>query len=101
MDLPIICTLTPDDLRQRQADLLPGLIARAEECVEVADGYRLRFPPTADVLQTIVGVIDTERTCCQFLKFQLTVEPGLGPVWLEVTGPPGTSGFLQALVAGN
>src|SRR5687767_14460998 len=96
-ELPIACTLSPDDLRTRQADLLPGLIARAEERVAVDHGYRWRFAPSADLLCMIAGVVDSERACCQFLRFQLTVEPGLGPVWLEVTGPPGTTEFLQQL----
>ncbi len=38
--------------------------------------------------------IQLERQCCPFLRFQLTVEPGGGPIWLELTGPPGTREFL-------
>jgi hypothetical protein len=43
-------------------------------------------------------VIDAERQCCRFLRFQLTVEPDLGPMWLEVAGPPGTADFLTDLL---
>jgi hypothetical protein len=28
----------------------------------------------------------------------LTVEPGSGPMWLEITGPQGTSEFLESLL---
>jgi hypothetical protein len=44
--------------------------------------------------------IQLESECCRFLRFQLTVEPGGGPVWLELIGPPGTREFLAQEIAG-
>jgi hypothetical protein len=32
------------------------------------------------------------------VRFLLLVEPGDGPVWLEVTGPEGTEDFLSTLL---
>jgi hypothetical protein len=46
-----------------------------------------------------VRTIDAERQCCRFLKFALTVEPDAGDVWLEVTGPDGTTEFLSTLLS--
>jgi hypothetical protein len=77
--------------------LLPGLLADARERIPVADGYRWRFDPSADVLARAASTIDAERQCCRFLKFVLTVEPGGGSVWLEITGPEGTPTFLDRL----
>ncbi len=42
--------------------------------------------------------IAAERRCCRFLQFVLTMEPDEGPVWLEVTGPPGTAEFLAGWI---
>jgi hypothetical protein len=42
-----------------------------------------------------------ESQCCPFLRFQLTVELGGGPVWLELTGPPGTRDFLAQEIGGS
>jgi len=42
-------------------------------------------------------MIDAERRCCPFLRFQVVAEAGNGPVWLEVTGPVGTRQFLERL----
>ncbi|MBA3355700.1 MAG: hypothetical protein H0U18_07115 [Pyrinomonadaceae bacterium] len=39
-------------------------------------------------------LVELEHQCCPFLKFNITVEPGDGPVWLEMTGPQGTKEFL-------
>ena len=98
-ELPIACTLTPEGLRQRREELLPGLVRRAETCDWLATGVRLRYAPSADVLGDIVKMIEAERQCCRFLRFELSVAPDLGPVTLEVTGPAGTTEFLAGLIA--
>jgi hypothetical protein len=78
--------------------LLPGLIEHALERVDRPDGFAWRFDARTDLLQAITGVIDAERQCCAFLRFELTVEPGAGPLWLVVSGPAGTREFLAGLV---
>jgi hypothetical protein len=45
--------------------------------------------------------INAERQCCRFLRFVLTIEPGDGPIWLEITGPQGTSALLESLLQGD
>jgi hypothetical protein len=97
--LPVACTLTPSTIATRRAALLPGLWAQAQECHDTADGFRLKFEPTTDILHAITATIDAERLCCRFLEFQLTIEPDGGPIWLTLSGPPGTREFLVALVA--
>jgi hypothetical protein len=42
-------------------------------------------------------IIDSERSCCSFLRFQLTAEPATGPVTFDETGPPGTREVLRVL----
>src|SRR5687768_9818488 len=98
-DLPIACTLTPDIQRIRRAALLPGLFARAEARDTLPEGYRLRFHPEANMLSAIAETVNAERHCCRFLRFQITVDPDGGSMWLDVTGPSGTREFLDALVA--
>jgi hypothetical protein len=60
------------------------------------DGLRLRFPASAETLAAIVSAVEAERHCCRFLRFTITVEPGGGPILLELNGPPGTREFLAA-----
>ena len=95
-DLPIVCTLTPQALAAMKAGLLPGLVRRAVAMESLADGMRLTF--SADAVMAIASAIDAERSCCRFLRFEVTVEPDEGPVRLTVTGPPGTGEFLAGLV---
>jgi hypothetical protein len=95
-DLPIVCTLDAETLDTRRENLLPGLIAAADACEELPEGWRLRFPQP-DILPRLLQVVDAERKCCRFLQFEVIVAPDLGPIWLTVTGPPGTREFLAAL----
>lgn len=95
-DLPVVCTLTPETLATRKADLLPRLVARAQVREDIADGLRVRLPP--DALSDVVTTVNGERQCCRFLRFEITVEPDLGPIWLSLSGPRGTREFLAALL---
>ena len=96
--LPVACTLGPAAVKARREDLLGGLLRRAHERIDLPNGYRVRFEPDADLLVTIARVVETERQCCRFLTFELTVEPGAGPIWLQFTGPPGTREFLAGML---
>lgn len=97
-DLPIVCTLQPGELNARAAQLQPGIVAAANARHAIENGFRFEFQPDSELLASIVRMIDAERKCCRFLRFQLTVEAAGGPVVLEVTGPPGSREFLTALI---
>ena len=97
-ELPIACELTPAELGVRREGLLAGLLALAQERLTITNGLRWRFAPTAEFLTAALKTIDAERQCCRFLKFVLTVEPGGGDMWLEITGPQGTAEFLNSLM---
>ena len=97
-DLPIVCTLTPGALRARREGLLAELLRRSIGHELLPDGLRLRFASSNDALASIARAVDAERHCCRFLRFTITVEPDEGPLTLDLTGPPGTSEFVAALL---
>ena len=78
--------------------LLPGLLEQAQERMSLSNGLRFSFAPSSEFLRAAVQTIDAERQCCKFLKFELTVEPDGGQMWLEITGPAGTVEFLDTLL---
>jgi hypothetical protein len=47
----------------------------------------------------LADLITSEHLCCPFLRFSLNVEPCVGPIWLELSGPDGTKDFLNSLFA--
>jgi hypothetical protein len=96
--LPVACTLDPVALKARREGLLAGLVRRALEQEDIPAGYRLRFAAAEDTLAAIARTVEAERHCCRFLRFQITVEPDGGPIWLELAGPPGTREFVSALL---
>jgi hypothetical protein len=97
-DLSIVCTLRPGELNARATQLLPAVVAAAKARHAIENGFRFEFQADSDVLSSIVRMIDAERQCCQFLRFQLTIEAAGGPVVLDVTGPPGSQEFLGAMI---
>ena len=96
--IPIACSLTTDELASMREGLLPGLVARASARESIAGGFRWRFDAGSDRVKQAAAVIDAEHRCCRFLRFVLTVEPGDGPVWLEVTGPEGAEAVLSTIL---
>lgn len=97
-ELPIACDLGPAELATRRDQLLSGLLARAGAREPIAGGFRWRFEPADGLVQEIAAIVDAEHRCCRFLRFVLRVEPGDGPIGLEVTGPDETAEFLSALL---
>jgi len=93
--LPIVCTLPTPELRARRNELISFVIREAREVIGQVEGYRLRFDPTWAVLRDLVELIEVERHCCAFLTFRVEVTPATGPIWLEMSGPPGTRNFLE------
>src|SRR5207249_11779391 len=51
--LPIACTLTPEELRHGRQALLPGVIARSEAHEPLADGFRFRFKSEAGLMPAL------------------------------------------------
>ena len=95
-EIPIACTLTERELGERRAGLLAELTRQRQEIRWLPDGAAFRYSSAATDLLT--EFVRLESRCCPFLRFRLTVEPAGGPVWLELTGGPGTREFLEAQV---
>jgi hypothetical protein len=95
-ELPVACTLSSAEMRERRRQVLAPLWAAVAEVKSLEGGMALRFAPERASLAGLAELIELERRCCPFLRFELAVEPGGGPVWLSLTGPPGTRGFLAA-----
>jgi hypothetical protein len=67
------------------------------ELRELESGYAYCFPSDENRLAELVTLVSFERRCCPFLRFAITMEPGDGPIWLEMTGPEGTKDFLNSI----
>jgi hypothetical protein len=93
---PVCCTLTSEALRQRRAQVLAPFMAGVRSIERFREGVVLDLGQDENTLRAAIDLVAVERQCCQFLKFELTAEPGLGAIRLRLSGPPGTAEFLAA-----
>lgn len=96
-NLPVACTLTGPELQERRRQVLRKVGEAVLEVKDLGDGYAYRFPTDEVWIAELAKLITFERQCCPFLKFNVRIEPGAGPIWLELTGPEGTKDFLNSL----
>src|SRR5207253_10808505 len=81
-DIPIACSLSTPERRERQRTTLAVFRTHARTVTERADGYAVELAPSDEALAAATELIRLERRCCPFLRFTLTVEPGSGAVTL-------------------
>lgn len=94
---PITCKLTAPELQRRKATVIAELKALVVGRNELSNGYAYEFAGTDEVLDKLNTFIKTERMCCDFFTFQLTVEDNRA--LLNITGPEGAKEFLKEEVA--
>ncbi len=74
---------------------MPGLLGRAQLLERLPYGVRLSFDPAPGVLLDIAGVVERERNCCGFLRFDISIPPAGERFTLVMTGPEGTAEFIE------
>jgi hypothetical protein len=95
--IPLACVpgAIPAAERVAHFELLTRLFSTAaREKRALPDGYSYRFDAAA--FDDLASWIANERRCCPFLTFVIELTPGDGPIWIRLTGPEGTQGFLDA-----
>lgn len=97
-EIPVACCLSNEELRTREATLLAQFKSALVTTEELADGYLFQIPADKKCLAAAAELIAAERECCPFLRFELTAEPGMGPVTVRMTGPAGTKEFLKSIL---
>ena len=88
------CKPSTPKLTKRKETVLKSLKQQILETVELSDGYAFKFPGTDKVLDELAEFIKTERTCCDFFIFGLSISGDTSEAWLELTGPEGAKDFI-------
>jgi hypothetical protein len=78
--------------------LIQELFQAAEQIESFDQGIEARFSGNPEWLRKITNLAVIERESCQFLRFEVTAEPELGPILLRITGPIGTGDFLKTWI---
>lgn len=90
----ISCKLTTPELQKRKETVLASLKAKMTDKKELEDGYAFKFPGTDKVLDELTEFIKTERECCDFFTFGLSISGDKSEAWLELTGDNGAKDFI-------
>jgi hypothetical protein len=90
----LACKLTSAELQERKATVLASLREKVIEKRELRDGYAFKFPGSDEVLDELTEFIKTERECCDFFTFNLSISGDKGEAWLELTGAKGAKDFI-------
>jgi hypothetical protein len=96
-EVPLACTLTASELAARKEEINP-IFQSVQQVKELADGYALSFPGTAEWANNLIQFINFERECCQFFTFALVFEQQLGAIWLQIRGPEGVKGMVEGMI---
>jgi hypothetical protein len=66
----------------------------AEERIDLPSGIAVRL--ASDNFPQVARFVANERKCCPFLRIEVEIAPGGGPMWLRFTGPQGTRELIEA-----
>ncbi len=90
------CKLTSPELQKRKETVIASLKEQIIEKKELKDGFAFKFSGTDEVLDELTEFIKTERACCDFFTFGLSVSGDKSEAWLELTGVDGAKDFITA-----
>ncbi|WP_082214145.1 hypothetical protein [Dyadobacter psychrophilus] len=83
--IALACKLTDKDQIKRMQQLHQTLFKKIDKTIEEPTSYELFFDNADSTLsKDLFDFIQFERLCCPWLNFQLTYQPGEGPVSLKM-----------------
>ena len=94
-EIPNVCALSGAEQSARRQSLKQGILSKADQVRELSNGYAVRFPWSQASIEDVGNLVAFESDCCPFLRFEIHVERGRGPIWLHLSGPPGAKSMLE------
>jgi hypothetical protein len=95
---PFACNafaLSPEVRKRHFEQVGPALRKRQKSMRELPDGYEFEFPADNSTYQLLAEWAFEERLCCPFFDIELRFDRESGPLWLRLTGRPGTKDFIK------
>ena len=95
---PFACNafaLSPEARKRHFEELGPALLKLKKSTRELSDGYEFELPADNKTYQLLTEWVFQERLCCPFFDIDLRLDRENGPLWLRLTGRPGTKEFIK------
>jgi len=87
--------LSPEVRKRHFEEVGPALLKLKKSMRELPDGYELELPTDNKTYQLLTEWAFQERLCCPFFDITLRFDRENGPLWLRLTGRPGTKEFIK------
>jgi len=87
--------LLPEVRKRHFEELGPALLKLKKSTRELPDGYEFELPADNRTYQMLTEWAFQERLCCPFFDIDLRFDREDGPLWLRLTGRPGTKEFIK------
>lgn len=94
-DPPIACNLIDRKQIEHRQEVIAELFKDSRQVTELADGYALSYPGSAQWATKLLEFIVVERSCCPFFTFELVFEPNQGPILLRLRGAEGVKELME------
>jgi len=92
---PFTCKLTSPEIQQRKATVIASLKKKIIVKKELSNGFSYKFAGSDAIVDELTTFVKTERLCCDFFDFHLTVKGDGSFAWLTITGPKGARDFIK------
>lgn len=101
--IPIACDLGVFDAdeRARHETNAQAVLTSADAVNETAHGYAFRLAADPVTLQRVGAFIAQESRCCPFFRFDLSIQPGAGEAWLEISGSTEVKAYMTSELLGQ
>lgn len=86
------CRLTTPELQKRKAEVITSLKTKIIRRKEHSNGFSYLFEATESNIDEVTAFIKTERVCCNFFDFKLSVAEN--ELWLTISGEDGAKAFI-------
>jgi hypothetical protein len=91
----LTCKLTSPELQQRKATTITNLKKQMLGKKELKNGFAYKFNGSDAMVDELATFVKTERICCDFFIFNLSISGDKSEAWLEITGPKGAKDFIK------
>jgi|SRR4030095_556176 hypothetical protein len=91
----LTCKLATPELRARKKTVIANLKKQILLTRELKNGFAYRFPGSDSIVDELATFVKTERACCDFFKFNISISGNQAEAWLQITGPQGAKDFIK------
>lgn len=89
------CKLTSPELQERKATVIANLRKQMLQKKELKNGFAYKFNGSDAMVDELATFVKTERVCCDFFTFNISISGDKSEAWLEITGRKGAKDFIK------